>query len=115
MLKSEQRLRRQKDIDAVYLSGRKGYTNFVRIVFLQSKQAKPRFAVVVSNKVSKLATDRNLMKRRVRSIISELLPRFVRAYDVIVIVQSKSLTASHEQLFKTIDDLFTKNKLYGAR
>lgn len=114
MLKTEQRLRRQRDIDAVYLSGRKGYTNFIRIVFLQSKRPESRFAVVVSNKVSKLATDRNLIKRRVRSTISELLPRFVRAYDIIIIVQPKSLTASHEQLFKTIDDFFTKNKLYGA-
>lgn len=114
MLKTEQRLRRQRDIDAVYLSGRKGYTNFVRIVFLQSKQPESRFAVVVSNKVSKLATDRNLIKRRVRNIISELLPRFIRVYDIIIIVQPKSLTVSHEQLFKTIDDLFNKNKIYGA-
>lgn len=114
MLKTEQRLRRQKDIDAVYLSGRKGYTSFIRIIFLQSKRPESRFAVVVSNKVSKLATDRNLIKRRIRSIISGLTSRLVKGYDIIVIVQPKALTLSHEQLFKTIDDLFSKNKLYGA-
>ncbi len=114
MLKTEQRLRKKKDIDAVYQSGRKGYTSFIRIVFLPTQNPESRFAVVVSNKVSKLAVDRNLIKRRIRSVVQELLPRFTKPYDVAVIAQQKAATLPRAQLFKIIDTLFSKNNFYGS-
>lgn len=113
MLKPEQRLRKQKDIETVYQSGRKAHSQFVRIIFTTAGQPESRFAVVVSQKVSKNATDRNMVKRRIRSVVQELMPRFAKSYDVIVIAQPKSLTLTYEHLFQVIDELFRKHKLYG--
>lgn len=114
MLKPEQRLRKQKDIETVYQSGRKAHSQFVRIIFTPAPQSESRFAVVVSQKVSKRATDRNLVKRRIRSAIQDLMPRFAKPLDIIVIAQPKSLTLTHEHLFKVIDELFRKHNLYGV-
>ena len=46
-----------------------------------------RFGFVISNKISKLATRRNALKRQLRMIVEKSLPNIKPGYDVVMIVK----------------------------
>ena len=46
-----------------------------------------RFGFVISNKISKLATRRNALKRQLRTIIEQELPNIKTGFDVVIMVK----------------------------
>lgn len=46
-----------------------------------------RFGFVISNKISKLATRRNVLKRQLRAIIEQELPNIKAGYDAVIMVK----------------------------
>jgi len=79
------------------------------------KQKNPNspslFAVVVSNKVSKLATERNFLKRRTRALLCSLLKKIKNGYYLVFYVNDRSLGQTKtEELKKQIEYLLTKSK-----
>jgi ribonuclease P protein component len=93
MLKKKFRLSSNKDIKAVLKRGRAIYTPILMFKYLPNQQRCSRFGLVVSNKVSKKATVRNLIKRRVRAQIGEALQNFKKSFDVVVLVSPKIINA----------------------
>jgi len=58
----------------------------------------PFFAVVVGVKTAKLATDRNLLKRRARAIFKELAPKLKKNYYYLVILKTGVLKLKFSDL-----------------
>lgn len=83
---------------------------FIGKVF-QSSLSRARFGFIVSKKVSPLAVKRNRVKRQVRSIIEELLPRIKPGYDILFIVHTGSLEVKQEILKEHILQFLTKKDL----
>ena len=55
----------------------------------ETDQKSPsRFGFVVSNKISKRATDRNALKRKLRAIAQAILPEVGQGKEIIVFVKS---------------------------
>ena len=106
MLKKENRLQKEKDFQRVFKGSRPIYAE--NLVFRVVKQyavssmqlagnaanRKPqtanfsRFGFVISNKISKLATRRNALKRQLRAIIENEMTDIKTGYDIIIMVKS---------------------------
>ncbi|MBI5466892.1 MAG: ribonuclease P protein component [Candidatus Kerfeldbacteria bacterium] len=68
---------------------------FVARVIRRTTGSEPRFGFVVPGTVSKLATTRNLIKRRARNICRKLP---IGPVDVVLYATKASASATHEQL-----------------
>lgn len=69
MLSKVNRLTKKKDFDAVWQKGRSSFDKIIGIKILANGLKKNRFGIMVGLKVSKLAVERNKIKRRIREII----------------------------------------------
>lgn len=89
MLKKENRLQKEKDFGRVFKNSRPISTEHLSIRARMIGGDKPvRFGFVISNKVNKLATRRNALKRQLREIARGLISELRTGYDVVVVVRS---------------------------
>lgn len=114
MVSAEYRLRKKSDIAFVYNKGRKAYRTLAGIVYCPGQTKTARITVVVSQRVSKHAVDRNRVKRRIRAALASKLNNIIAPYDIIVNAQPKALNASQHDLAKELEDLFIRAKLYAG-
>ncbi len=85
MLKKQYRLNKNKDFDRVFKQGGSAYAPSLGLKITTNNLEKPRFAVLVSKKVSKKAVDRNKIKRQIRNILREDYLQKIRGYDVVIV------------------------------
>lgn len=111
MLPRKYRLTKEKDFKKINSSGRSFFSTLFRLRYLANNLGISRFAVVVSTKVSKKATQRNRLKRQVREIIRLNRTKIKSGYDVAISVSNKALGKSYQDLEKDIASLFSKAKL----
>ncbi|SRR3989339_129323 len=111
MLTPKFRLTGQKTFKQIYQKGKKDYSGFFRICYQKNDLKYSRFSIVVSLKVSKLATKRNSIKRQTRDIIRLNLSRISLDYDVIVSVLPRALGRDYDKLQQDLIYLFKKNNL----
>lgn len=99
------RLAKKKDFDRVFSQGRSSYGNFLGFKTLPNEDEVSRLGIIVSKKVSKLAVERNRIRRRIRSIMNELAADFTGYWDLVVIV----LPGAKDKPFFEIKDLILAN------
>ena len=98
MLKKDNRIRLNKEFDRVFKTGQSFYGKFLGVKMAANDLGLVRVGIMVSTKVSKKATERNLAKRRIRSIMNGILPSLKPGRDIVII----ALPPLVEQDFKTI-------------
>ena len=76
----------------------------------ENDQEHPRFAVVVSKKVSRLSVKRHLVKRIFVEMIKKHINEFKNA-DFLFILSPEILKTDRKSLEKTTTDFFESNKL----
>lgn len=109
MLPSANRLTKKRDIERVFQKGRSTYVGGLGLRAAPNDLAPSRFTVVVSLKVSKKATKRNRLKRRLREIIRrELLPKVKGGHDGLMLTKKELLELSFDELKKLTIELFKK-------
>ncbi len=89
MLKKYLRLSKKKEFDLVFKKGKSTYSPFLLLKYADNGLPLSRFGIIVSNKVSKKATKRNLIKRRLREIIRLNQPKIKKGFDFVIIVSPK--------------------------
>jgi len=89
MLKKIYRLRKKNDFDRVSKKGQTIYAPVFLIKFMKNNLSMSRFGLIVSNKVSKKATQRNLIKRRFSEFIRLNIKSIKSGYDFIIILSPK--------------------------
>jgi ribonuclease P protein component len=87
MLARKFRISRQKDFDYIFKNGRTYRGNYIVAKIAPNINDIPRFAVVVSKKISTKAIVRNLAKRRIKAMLIKLMPRLLAPSNVVVIVK----------------------------
>ena len=98
------RLAKTKDVRRAMSRGRGFFNPFFTVKFLRSS-ATPRFAVVVSTKVSKRAVKRNRLKRIIREFIRLRMEKMAIG-EYAVIVKPKSFDADEKILLGGLEKLF---------
>jgi len=112
MLKKENRIRLNKEFDRVFKTGQSFYGKFLGLKAVPNGLNLTRVGIMVSTKVSKKATVRNLAKRRIRSIMSGLFDSLKPGQDIVII----ALPSLADQDFPTIksflDQALKRLRLY---
>lgn len=109
MLHKQYRLRLKKDFQNVFQSKKSLKSSCLLIKYTSNGLTNPRIAFVVSNKVNKLATKRNYIKRVLRNISKEhisLLPNI----DMVIIALKEINTKTYIQIKQELDTLLNKIK-----
>jgi ribonuclease P protein component len=102
MLPKANRLVSDKDFKKIWKRGQSFYTKSFGFKLLPNFLAVSRFGIVVGNKVSPLATERNLLKRRLREIIGIKLKKISPGFDLVVSALPPALLKKYLELEKEI-------------
>jgi len=111
MLPKENRLKKRKDFDQAFKKGKSFNESFLFLKIGKNSFKKSRFGFVVSQKISKKATERNKVKRRLREIVRKKLPSIKEGMDIILIAKPEIENKEHQEIKKLIDKLFEKAKI----
>jgi len=117
MLKKLHRITKQKEFDKFFglnFKKEKGYSASSKHLIVKSLKNDldiSRFAFVISTKIDKRATKRNLVKRRLREIVRSKLSKINIGYDILVIAQKGIVDLSYQDLEKELISLLRKLKL----
>lgn len=112
MLKKIYRITKKKEFDLVFSQGKSRQTEELGVKLLTNNLTFNRFGVIISNKVSKLAVTRNLVKRRLRAILSSLSPNLKIGYDIVVVTRAGVVKLSSQEMCDRLITLFKSAKIY---
>lgn len=107
MLERKRRLTKNRYFQYIYKKGDRANSENVYLVFLKTKIRPSKFGFVVTNKVGK-AVQRNLVKRRLRAIVQELLPEINQSYNYVLVAKQGIVTQNFEDLSNEVRKLFQK-------
>lgn len=113
MLTKPHRLTKKKEFERVFKKGKGFKEDFLFLRFVQNNAKKSRFAIVVSRKVSKNASTRNKIKRRIRAIIGQKIPKLKKGVDSVLVALPGLGTKDFWEVEATINQLFKKSKLFS--
>jgi len=102
MLPKPHRLLSDKDFQKTWKRGASFYTKTLGFKISQNGLGVSRFGIVVSTKVSKLATVRNRLKRQIREIIHEKIREIAPGYDLVISVLPGALDKKYPELEKEV-------------
>lgn len=105
MFSKENRLQADWLIDKIKRRGIRIQNQFFRLQIGKKGGKETRFAVIVSLKVSKLATKRNYLKRKIRTACQKLLPRFKTGNNIVISASPRSLQLSQQEIQQELTNL----------
>ena len=111
MLPRENRLKKEKEFEAVFKGGRTFKGEYVLLRYLVNGTDKTKVGFVVSKKVSKLATQRNKIKRRMREITRKRKESIKDGLSIIMVALPRSIGAGYAEMEKDIGNLLDKEGL----
>ena len=120
-LPKEHRLRSWRDFRAVYQKGSKHYSSHLILRALsvsameqQSPLLPTSVGISISTKVSKKAVVRNLIKRRIKAAVKELLPQIDDGWWVVVVVKSSAIECSYGDFLRELKQLFKQANIING-
>lgn len=111
MLSKEKRLRNAKDIARVYAKGKYAGAGIMSIKVLQTHLPESRAVVVVGKKVSKKATVRNRIRRRIVPILASQWQTVRPGYDIVLTVHEDMDAITPSKLQSELQHLLKKANL----
>lgn len=109
MLPKANRLIKKKDFKIVLKKGRKIFAGPIWLMFKKNNLGLTRVGFVVGLKISKKATERNKIKRRLRSAFRCFLKE-VSGYDIIIGVEPKIKEKKISEIVRGLNDLLLRIK-----
>ncbi|MCY7338013.1 MAG: ribonuclease P protein component [Chamaesiphon sp.] len=108
------RLRRRQDFQKVYQQGKRHQQVHLTLRSLRylpdaSTENLPatRFGISVSQKVSKKAVIRNLLKRQVKAALRQLLPQIASGWSVVIGVRPSAQGCEYVEILRELEQLLT--------
>jgi ribonuclease P protein component len=87
MLPKENRLKKTRDFDMIFKKGLFFGTKFINFKYINNNLPHTRVGFVVGLKVSKRATRRNTLKRRMREVVRLNLGKIKAGFDISIIAK----------------------------
>lgn len=109
MLPKFNRLRNTKDIEQVLKKGRGLKEGFLFLKLAKNELEAARFAFVISRKISKKASVRNAVKRRLREAVRPLLPLAQAGFDAVVMAQKGIENKNFQEIKENAEKIFKKS------
>ena len=108
MLAKANRLAKESDFKRLALKGRFSFGSLFNLKSLPNKLPISRFGIVISAKVSKKATVRNLIKRRMTEAIRLRLGQLKTGLDIMLVVKKEAVVADYQAIDQELVKLFKK-------
>lgn len=115
MLAKKNRINTDQDIKRLIQSGKTFFLPQLTIKYLINSDNIPKIGLVVSNKVDKRASARNLLKRRLREINRSLLKDLKPNYSLLIIAKKAALALSFAELKKQIEFAYNQIKILNKK
>ena len=110
MLKKDNRLLKRKEFAYLYKNGIAKHTANLTLVYLPTKYRPIKIGFSVAKKIGKAHT-RNLIKRRLRGIVREMVQALPTNYNVVIIAKSGVETLTFDGIREQVNILFKKANL----
>ena len=111
MLSREHRLVHEKDFARLFAKGRPFFGRGLTMKVVTNRLAASRIGFVVSTKISKKATVRNLIKRRMRDIVRKRIGAIHDGVDIVFMAKPESKTMTYQELEAVMTMLLVKTGL----
>lgn len=111
MFPKANRLKREKDFERILRNGKTFKEGFLILRIVKNNINQTRFGVSVSKKISKKATLRNKIKRRLLSLLKPRSPKIKTGVDIFLIALPGLETKDFWEIKEMIHELFTKAKI----
>ena len=108
MLPKSNRLRKKKDFDRVFKKGKRISENFLIFQFVGNDLDCNRFGFVISKKVSKKATIRNSLKRKLGGLMEYKIAKKKNGIDGVFLVKPGLETENSVAIKEIVDKIFKK-------
>lgn len=86
MIAQKNRLSKKADFEQIFKNGNKDFSQYFTIRFLKNDLNFCRFSVIISNRFSKKATERNRYRRQIKAILLDNFANFRENIDLIITV-----------------------------
>lgn len=107
VLAKKYRLYKKDDFRRVYQkSSRRAFWKYGSVIYKKNNAPQNRFAFVVSGKVSKKSTVRNLLKRRTSEWVRKNMERMQTGHDVVFVFSKNATKANPAFFFHDLEALF---------
>src|SRR6266581_3639899 len=110
-LKRELRLRKGSEFQRVRQQGRNITSRLLILAWMPNEVARLRIGFIVSKRISKLAVERNYIKRLLSEAIRPSLPELSVGWDIVVSARSSAKTADLQALKQDIVTLLHRAQL----
>ena len=108
MLAKINRLTKDKEFDNVFKGGRSSYDKMMGVKAVANQKENSCFGILVSNKVSKKAVERNRIKRQIRGALKLQLNKIVKSHDIVIIAFPNILGKEYKDIEQSIIRHFKK-------
>ncbi len=112
MLAKKYKLKKKKELTALFQSGKFQKSRFLRLKWMKNNLETNRFVFAISNKVSKKTTQRNRIKRKLEEIIRNNFQNIKQGYDLAIIAQPEILTINYQLIKQDLIELLKKTGLW---
>ncbi|MCX6790594.1 MAG: ribonuclease P protein component [Candidatus Gribaldobacteria bacterium] len=111
MLPRKNRLTKNNDFLKVYSQGRHTNGSFLALKAMDNHLPYFRVAFIVSKKISTKATERNLVKRRLREAVKNILGSIKAGYDIVIFSKTNIRGQKFLEIQNEITGAFHRAKL----
>jgi ribonuclease P protein component len=111
MLPFKNRLKKEKEIERVLKEGETFKNNFFVLKKIENDLPDSRFCLSVPKHVLKKVVDRNKLKRRMREIIRENLPKIKGGFDVLIIALPLAKDLDFKGLKESLNKVLREAKI----
>ena len=108
MLKRKNRIISSVAFKEIFTEGKIKENECFKIIFKKNNLDYPRYGIVVSTQISKLAVERNALKRKIRNMLRDFLLVFSKGFDVVIIVKKNCLKINFSKLKESLKKLLLK-------
>jgi ribonuclease P protein component len=111
MIPFKNRLKKEKEIEKVFKKGKGTKEGFFFLKKIKNNLADSRFCFSIPGNVTKKAVVRNKLKRRMREVVRENLPKIKKGFDIVVVALPSSEKLDFKNTKEELLKLFSKAKI----
>lgn len=125
------RLKQRRDFQAVYHKGIRRTGRYLILRGLSERSSSPKEAnpekptidkgklptkigISISQKVSKKAVVRNRIKRQIRAILRQLLPRIAPGWQLVVVVRPEAKECEYAHFLRELEQLLVEAEVLNG-
>lgn len=111
MLPKINRLKKRKDFEKVLRKGKGFKEDFLVLKMLKNNLSQTHFGFIVGNKISKKATLRNKIKRRLRELVRTKITKIKKGFNVVLIAKAGLENKDFWEIEEILNKLLNRAKI----